>query len=337
MQTQFEMRALKSAILALSSVVQKRPSFPILGHVVITASPDGVELYGTDLEQFLSFRIAANGDSFTVCVDFSELTAFAKLAPASSLCTLDSSGLIRAAQFEKTLEQMPESDMPLPNAWTPTDSGAIDSAALAEALRVTMPCMSTEETRYYLRGVYLHQVNGSAAFCTTDGHRLALHQPAIPYHGENVIIPSETCKTIAKLLKVESGVLSLATCHAQIRLSGSNFTLVSKVVDGTFPDYTRVFPKDNPTYAATVHLDAIPKTKMKFTFNRDESAMCEGMAITSATLSGDVETIAFNAKYLRDLASLSNDKAITLHGNSGSPARVAVTGTDTQFLLMPTR
>ena len=337
MQTTVETAALVKALPILRTIVAKRNAIPILGHVLINPFPDRITVTATDLDNQITLTVPANGDSFTLCPSLADLESFAKLAPKGSLTHISDSGSLQAGPISKPAECLPVDDFPTMAESAPQWQGTIPAPVLAEVLRVTTPSISDEQTRYYLRGVYLHEVNGQAAFCSTDGHRLALHKTAIPYTGPGVIVHKDTLKPLAKLLAKRSGDITVTTSPRHITIGAEGFTIAAKVIDGTFPDYTRVFPKDTAKYTATVALDMIPKVRdLTFVFGK-EAATCDSITIHGPTLTGDVEAVGFDPRHMRDFAALSSDGKITLAGvSAGDPAKVTVTGAEsTAFLLMP--
>jgi DNA polymerase-3 subunit beta len=225
--------------------------------------------------------------------------------------------------------------------------------------------ISTEETRYYLNGVYMHVATGEdgpALRCVaTDGHRLARIDAALPDGASDmpgVIVPRKTVGELRKLLDDDDMQIAVSVSETKVRFATPNITLTSKVIDGTFPDYTRVIPQGNTRRlevdasdfakavdrVATVSSERSRAVKLSLDEDRlvlsvnapDSGAATEELAVAY----GDERLeIGFNAKYLLEIASqVDRENAVFLFNSSGDPTLMRE-GNDTSavYVVMPMR
>jgi DNA polymerase-3 subunit beta len=209
--------------------------------------------------------------------------------------------------------------------------------------------MSDEETRYFLRGIYLHTAEGKLRAVATDGHRLAQHDGPSTDDFAGVIVPRKLVSM------VPTGDISVGVSSRKIRFLSDGLEIVSKVIDGTFPDYQRVIPRDNPKtavvdrvalYSASDRVATISSEKtrsVKFSFAAGAVSLSArgevGTAEDEIGIEYDAEPldIGFNAAYVRDTLGAFVDEKVTLHLNEpGSPA-VIEAGGPLLAVLMPLR
>jgi len=229
----------------------------------------------------------------------------------------------------------------------------------------TQFAISTEETRYYLNGIFLHTIESAGALklraVATDGHRLARADVEAPSGSEGmpgIIIPRKTVGELQKLVDNPELIVTVEVSDAKIRLTIGEIVMTSKLIDGTFPDYQRVIPQANDkemrvdcqSFAqavdrvSTISSErgravklALNEGHLTLTVNNpDSGSATEEVAVG---YDNDPMEIGFNAKYLLDItAQLSGDDAIFLLADAGSPTLVRDTaGDDALYVLMPMR
>lgn len=239
------------------------------------------------------------------------------------------------------------------------------AADLKTLISRTQFAISTEETRYYLNGIFMHAVEDKGRQMlrgvATDGHRLARAQVSAPAGSDGmpgIIVPRKTVGAFEKLL--ESGEVSLDVSDNKIRMEVGNVILLSKLIDGTFPDYNRVIPKENNIVAiadtdlikaATDRVSTISSERgraVKMTF-KGHNLHLEVSNPDSGSAEDDVEidypidqtelTIGFNAKYINDiLTNIQSKRARINLADPGSPTIVKdEEGDETLYVLMPMR
>src|SRR5579872_1677610 len=239
-------------------VVERRNTIPILANVLIRAEGASLALKATDLDLEVVETIAAEaspGGATTVPAHmFYEIV---RKLPEGTQIVLEASGdravlAIRAGRSRFTLQTLPESDFPDLAAGDMTHKFALPAADLKRLIDKTQFAISTEETRYYLNGIYLHSAGSTKAASlravATDGHRLAQIDLPLPKGASGmpgVIVPRKTVGEVQRLIEDNEAEVKIELSQGKIRLAIGDVVLTSKLIDGTFPDYGRVIPQNN--------------------------------------------------------------------------------------------
>ncbi len=258
-----ERAPLVAALSFLSgNIVERRNTIPILSNVLIVASEAGARLTGTDLDIQASTDVPAVWDapaSFTV--DVVALLAAVKACEGDTVrLQLDAGGVtVSGDGMASRLATLPADDFP---AIAPIGDNPVgfvlDAATLSHDWTRVQACQSTEETRYYLNGILMHaparaEDRRALVFAATDGHRLGVVERECPAGAANLpdsIIPRKAVKALLKAVgKKAAGEVALQVNGARIDLQAGGWSLASKLIDGTFPDYTRVIPHANDKLA----------------------------------------------------------------------------------------
>jgi len=242
-----------------------------------------------------------------------------------------------------------------------THSFVLKAEALCRMIDKTRFAISTEETRYYLNGIYIHAHDGLLRAVATDGHRLALAEMDLPAGAKDlpgVIIPRKTVAEIRRLIDGGGDEVAISVSEAKIRFNYGSAILTSKLIDGTFPDYERVIPKgnekeltiDNKIFAdavdrvATISAEksrsikiALSQDNLTLTVNNPESGNAHEELMVD--YGSEPLEIGFNAKYLLDVAGqIEGRDATFLLDGPASPALVKDSeDTGALFVLMPLR
>lgn len=372
MKISIERSALLKAVGQAQSVVERRATIPILSNVLIEAEGDHVSFRATDLDIEVIDRAPAMVEKAgATTVSALMLHEIVRKLPEGALVSLTAdtqAGRLTVAAGRSTfnLATLPKEDFPI----MASSEYAANFAAPAPLLRRLFDkakfAISTEETRYYLNGVYLHIATGEGGekvlrAVATDGHRLARIDGALPEGaGEmaGVIVPRKTVGELLKLLDDDAAVIAVSVSETKLRFATPVLTLTSKVIDGTFPDYTRVIPTANTKRlevdaadfakavdrVATVSSERSRAVKLTLEEDRltlsvnapDSGAAEEELAVAY----GDERLeIGFNAKYLLEIASqVDRENAVFLFNGSGDPALMRE-GSDTTavYVVMPMR
>jgi DNA polymerase-3 subunit beta len=226
-------------------------------------------------------------------------------------------------------------------------------------LNKTKFAMSTEEARYYLNGVYLHNDDaGDLVAVATDGHRLAKMTYATSVDVAGVIIPRKTVDRLSKILDDVDGDIKLETSETKMRVTGDGFSITSKVVDGTFPEYSRVIPSSHKATmkvdakefsAATGQVAAIADAKsngVKLSITDDTCSLYTQSALygdavseISAEYDGEPMDIGFNSKYTSDFMSQAESGVVSVGLNGSGDAALVWFDECPEFVgvLMPVR
>jgi len=232
---------------------------------------------------------------------------------------------------------------------------------LCRLIDKTRFAISTEETRYYLNGIYLHAHDGVLRAVATDGHRLALAEMTLPMGGADlpgIIIPRKTVAEVRRLIDGGDGDVNISISDAKIRFTYGSAVMTSKLIDGTFPDYDRVIPKtnekelvvDNKVFASAVDrvatISAEKSRSVKLSLTTDNLALTvnnpeHGKANEDLMVDYSAESleIGFNAKYLLDVTGQIEGRDTTFFLDSpASPALVKdIEDPSSLYVLMPLR
>lgn len=362
MKLTIEQPKLHALLSRVQNAVEKRNTILILGHVLLNASDSTLTATGTDLDVEVKTTAEATVEQPGGCtVDISLLMPIIGKLQKGKLVTLESDGVtlsIKQGSANLKLNCLPIEDFP---SMANNEYAATVETSHQELKRLfdlTAFAMSSEETRYYLKGVYLHTVDGKMRAVSTDGHRLAQAVSGIEYDFPTIIVPSKTAGLIRALLDGEGDVTIQATANQKIRIDVGHSVLTSKAIDGTFPDYTRVIPKSNAntvTFNAydaksaigLVQLISQQKTRAVKLDIRDgqvgfyvqDSAAGEGQETVDAEIAGEFASICVNGKYALDCLALAEKGEVTIHyGGSGDPMLVTY-DSEPDFLavMMPMR
>ncbi|MEO9339610.1 DNA polymerase III subunit beta [Mesorhizobium sp. SB112] len=352
-------------------VVERRNTIPILSNVLLNAEGNSLELKATDLDLEITEATPAKveqGGATTVPAHL--LYDIVRKLPDGSEVMLktDEDGnamSVVSGRSSFRLQCLPQSDFPELTAGSFSHIFRLESAALKGLIEKTQFAISTEETRYYLNGIFLHthEVAGKLKLrsVATDGHRLARAEMDAPAGSEGmpgIIIPRKTVSELQKLVDDPDVAVTTELSDTKIRLTIGNVILTSKLIDGTFPDYQRVIPTgndkqliiDRETFARAVdRVSTISSERgraVKLTIaegqvtltvnNPDSGSATEELA---ADYQSDPIEIGFNAKYLLDVAAqLSGKEAKFMLADAGSPTLIHDTADEhALYVLMPMR
>ena len=346
MKLTLEQPQLANLINSPTSVVEAKNTIPILGHIKVTATDDTVSAMATDLDieavTISAMQVDAPGE-FTVPAKPFE--AIIKRLPKSSLVTLEYNGAslaISAGRSKFNLQTLPADEFPKLGNNEFDHTTTIRADVFSTLLQKTKFAMSTEEARYYLNGVYLHNDDaGDLIAVATDGHRLAKMTHTGDVDVAGVIIPRKTVDRLAKMLEDVEGDVTLETSETKLRVTGDGFQIVSKVVDGTFPDYTRVIPtglkhtmsvdaKEFSAASGSVAAVADNKSRaVRLVVNSDTCALIgrgevgDAESEVSVEYDGEPLEIGFNSAYLADMMSQAGGGVVRMMlGRPGDPALV---------------
>ncbi|MBL8578025.1 MAG: DNA polymerase III subunit beta [Mesorhizobium sp.] len=352
-------------------VVERRNTIPILSNVLLNASGAVLEMKATDLDLEVTEATPASVEQAgATTVPAHLLYDIVRKLPdgAEVMLRTDEDGnamSVISGRSSFRLQCLPQSDFPELTAGSFSHIFRLDAAALKGLIDKTQFAISTEETRYYLNGIYLHAIETGGKLklraVATDGHRLARAEMDAPAGSEGmpgVIIPRKTVAELQKLVDVPDVAVATELSDTKIRFTIGSVVLTSKLIDGTFPDYQRVIPTgndkaliiDRATFASAVDRVStissergravklsIADGQVTLTVNNpDSGSATEELA---ADYSSDPIEIGFNARYLLDVSGqLSSGDARFMLADSGSPTLIQDTGDDdTLYVLMPMR
>ncbi len=243
----------------VQSVVERRNTIPILANVLLRAEGDALSLTTTDMDLEIVESVSAKVQTAgTTTVPANTLYDIVRKLPDDATIEIatgagDTTMNVKAGKSTFRLGCLPTEDFPkMGSAEALPYTFSIPAADLRMLIDRTRFAISNEETRYYLNGIYLHAAENDGVAVlravATDGHRLARFEMPLPEEARNlpgVIIPRKAINEVRKLIDEAGDVITLALSENKVRFSFDHVTLTSKLIDGTFPDYERVIPKNN--------------------------------------------------------------------------------------------
>ena len=365
---------LLKALSHIHGIVEVRHTLPILSNIILEAKDDKLILSSTNLDIYCSDKIKAevlkSGEVSVSAVTFFEIIK--RLPSGSEVLMIMEEGeneiRLTCGRSKFNLSTLKTDDFPIISDSDLSANFVLSADELIRIIDKTKFAVSNEETRYYLNGIFLHKAErNSIQFLravATDGHRLAQYDIPLPQGAEDItgiIIPKKTIYELRKVLDDANGDVSVSLNENKIKFSFNDLKVVSKVIDGTFPDYTKVIPQKNDKNFKTNNSDlkiAIDRVSavaanedskskaIKFCIeNNSLSLSVESQSKGSANemidvnYSGDKVDIGFNSKYIIDICNEVDGDEISISlSDSISPA-IILDKTDENlfFVLMPMR
>ena len=351
----------------IQSVVERRNTIPILSNVVIKADENYLYLSATDmdidiLEKFKCKVLIPGSITVTAHILYDIIRKFTD----GSEVLIEFTGSTASLSCNKSKFQLPvlpvedyptlfQGDLPI--------NFNLSVEELCRLIDTTKFAISMEETRYYLNGIYLHKEDKKLVSVATDGHRLARTSINLPSGADlinGVIVPRKAIYEIRKLIEDFSGdeEVSISISDTKIKVSVRDTTITSKLIDGNFPDYEKVIPKENKNIisldsvifsesvdrVSTIFSDKSKSVRMSLSQNKvtlEANSPDTGSAVEEIELSYSSEeiSIGFNSKYLLDVTSQIGSGIFNMSlKDSGAPALISLPDDpESLFVLMPMR
>ncbi|HRE35437.1 MAG: DNA polymerase III subunit beta [Sphingopyxis sp. 65-8] len=370
MKATIERAVLLKSLGHVQSVVERRNTIPILSNVLIEADASGrLKLMATDLDLQVVETVAAKVETpGTTTVSAHTLFEIARKLPEGaevSLAAAEGKMQVKAGRSNFNLPTLPRDDFPVIAEGDLPTSFELPVAELIQIIDKTRFAISTEETRYYLNGIFLHVAEDSTGpvlkAAATDGHRLARYTVTRPEGAAgmpDVIVPRKCVGEIRKLLDEAEGNVEISLSASKIRFQLGNAVLTSKLIDGTFPDYSRVIPTANDKLLKVdpkslfqgvdrVSTIASEKTRaVKVGLDKDRITLSvtspeNGTAAEElpAGYDADAMEIGFNARYLSDILGQVDGDSVELHlADANAPTLIRESEkSPALYVLMPMR
>ncbi|WP_394659489.1 DNA polymerase III subunit beta, partial [uncultured Novosphingobium sp.] len=355
----------------VQSVVERRNTIPILSNVLIEAAAGGaLKIMATDLDLQVVETVGAVAveQPGAITVSAHLLFDIARKLQDGSQVSLDASEnrmVVKAGRSRFQLPTLPRDDFPMIAEGELPTSFELPAVTLAQLIDRTRFAISTEETRYYLNGIFFHVAEDQLKAAATDGHRLARFTLACPEGAQgmpDVIVPRKCVAELRKLLEesLDTNVLiELSASKVRFTLGGEHgVVLTSKLIDGTFPDYSRVIPTGNDKLlridpksffegvdrVATIATEKTRAVKMALDTDRvtlsvtspDNGTAAEEVP---AQYGSDGFEIGFNANYLKDILGQIEGDTVELHlADAGAPTLIRQDDkSPALYVLMPMR
>ncbi|WP_119679859.1 DNA polymerase III subunit beta [Indioceanicola profundi] len=372
MKITIERAALLRSLGHVQSVVERRNTIPILSNVLLRAENGELSLTATDMDLEIVESVPADiSRPGSATAPAHTLYDIARKLPDGSQVELDATGdllTLRSGRSQFKLGTLPVEDYPQMAGGDLGHRFQLTASELKMLVDRTKFAISTEETRYYLNGIYVHATKPKAAgeaqmlrAVATDGHRLARVEMALPDGAANipgVIVPRKTVLEVRKLLDEAADLIEVQLSDTKVRFAFDSITLTSKLIDGTFPDYERVIPVGNDKalevnpkdFAAAVDRVATISTEksraVKLSLDRgvltlSASSPEAGSATEELEVMYDASAleIGFNSRYLLDITQqIEGDGARFKMADAGSPTVVQdIADGSALYVLMPMR
>ncbi len=369
MRVTIERSAFLKALNHVQSVVERRNTIPILSNVLIQADKGQLKLTATDLDiEIVESVVAEVARDGATTVPAHMLYDIVRKLPDGAQLELEQGPdqgriSIFTGRSRFALQALPPEDFPDLAAGELSHRFTVSANDLKSLIEKTRFAISTEETRYYLNGIYLHEVAASSMLraVATDGHRLAQAQIGRPEGAQGmpgIIVPRKTVLEVVKLLEGVEGDVEAALSSSKIRFAMGSVILTSKLIDGTFPDYERVIPRHNDKVLdvdTKIFSDAVDRVstismekgravklnisagKLVLTVNNPDSGSAEEEI--AASYETEPIDIGFNARYLLDVAGQMKSASMIFNlADAGSPTIIRDPGDEQAlYVLMPMR
>jgi DNA polymerase-3 subunit beta len=352
---------------AVTGIIERRHTLAILSNVMISREAGSLSFLATDVEIEINSSIPAtgSGEDKTVTVGARKLLDILRALPDKadiSLIAQEKRLVVKSGKSRYTLQTLPAEDfprMPVPDSTSVKLS--VPQALLKSLFLQVAYAMAQQDIRYYLNGLLLMIDNGMLRVVATDGHRLALAEREVAPRDlakQDVIIPRKSVLELARLLDDSDDPVSIELTANQARFSFGSTVLVSKLIDGKFPDYNRVIPKNHPkhlTLNRQVLLQSLQRaailTNDKFRgvrwvlgentlrISSSNTEQEEAQEELDIVYSGEALDIGFNVSYLVDvLNNLTNEEVECALGDGNSSALFTLKDkADFKYVVMPMR
>ncbi|MFV1940968.1 DNA polymerase III subunit beta [Pseudomonas luteola] len=358
--------ALLKPLQLVAGVVERRQTLPVLSNVLLVVQGQELSLTGTDLEVELIGRVTLEdkAEPGEITVPARKLMDICKSLPSDALIDIrtdEQKLLVKAGRSRFTLSTLPANDFPTVEEGPGSMSFSLPQSKLRRLIDRTGFAMAQQDVRYYLNGMLLEVSEGHLRAVATDGHRLAMcvQEAGIQYEGRHqVIVPRKGILELSRLLLEPEEPVNVTLGQHHIRATTADFTFTSKLVDGKFPDYERVLPRNGDkvlTGERQLLREAFSRTailsnekyrgirlqlvndQLKIQANNPEQEEAEEEL--QVDYAGAELEIGFNVSYLLDvLGVMTTDQVRITLSDSNSSALVQEAGNDeSSYVIMPMR
>lgn len=365
MNIQINRETLLKPLSSVTSIVEKRHTLPILSNLLLETKANKIQLTATDLEMQISLSVeSATGGEISTTISAKKLLDICRSLPDNAdinLATNESRVTLKAGKSRFNLQTLPAADYPVMSKTlgqsTLVTIGQREFKALLKQVEFAM---AQQDIRYYLNGLLFEVSANRLNIVGTDGHRLSFTSTELRqnYEKQEVILPRKTVIELIKLLDDSDEDLQIEISSAQVNFSFSNIKLISKVIDGKFPDYNRVIPNGHQNIFSTDRLGVllamqrasilsnekyrgirmvINNNNLKLiSTNSDQEEAEEELEIV---YNGAALDVGFNVTYLIDVLNNTNSDQITFSfADANSSCLITVpNNTNYKYVVMPMR
>lgn len=365
MKFTIERNHLLKPLQQVSGALGGRPALPILGNLLLKVDNNELSLTATDLEVELISRIALEGESEagSITVPSRKFLDICRGLPDNAMITVAVEGdrvMVRSGRSRFSLATLPANDFPNIEDWQSEVTITLTQAELRGLIEKTQFSMANQDVRYYLNGMLFELDDTMLRSVATDGHRMAVAQTSLSaaFAQKQIIVPRKGVMELVKLLDAPEQPVELQIGSSNVRAEVNNFIFTSKLVDGRFPDYRRVLPKNTTktleasceelrqSFARAAILSnekfrgvrvTLAGNEMRITANNPEQEEAE--ELLDVTFEGDDIEIGFNVSYVLDvLNTLRCDAVRVSMSDSNASALIENRDDDSaMYVVMPIR
>lgn len=351
---------------AVSGIVERRHTLPILSNLLLEAKQNSIVLTATDLEMQISLSIETDaGGELSTTVSAKKLLDICRALPENSeidVSTTDTRMQVRSGKSRFNLQTLPAADYPTMTKISVAESTqvTISQSVLKRSLKQVEFAMALQDIRYYLNGL-LFEVNANRLnLVGTDGHRLSYTSVELDrnYEKQELILPRKTVIELIKLLDDSDEEVKIDIAAGQVNFSFGNIYLISKVIDGKFPDYNRVIPVGHKNTFTVDRMSVLLSMQrasilsnekyrgIRLVLSNDSlrlistnSEQEEAEEELEISYSGDALDVGFNVTYMIDvLNNISNDQVVFSFADASSSCLVTIPEDDNyKYVVMPMR
>jgi len=357
---------LLAVLQSVSGIVERRHTLPILANVLLRKTGNALQLTTSDLEIQIRTTAELGGDTgdFATTVNARKLIDILRTMPSDQTVAIENSQsklVLKGGKSRFTLQTLPAEDFPLVQeaaSFGPTFS--VPQKTLKNLLGQVAFAMAVQDIRYYLNGILFVAEGNTLSLVATDGHRLAFASATLDVEvpKQEVILPRKTVIELQRLLNDADGALQMCFAHNQAKFSFGAMEFVTKLVEGKFPDYNRVIPKNHhnsitlgraPLLACLQRTAIMTSEKFKgvrlnlepgvLRVASNNAEQEEAMDELDIDYSGDAIEIGFNVTYLIDaLSSMGQDMVKVQLQDGNSSALLTIPDNDSfKYVVMPMR
>lgn len=351
---------------SVSGIVERRHTLPILSNLLLEAKDEKIVLTATDLEMQISLSVhTAIGGELSTTISAKKLLDICRALPENTeinMATTDSRVQVKAGKSKFNLQTLPAADYPVMTKSAGSASATINigQGALKRLLKQVEFAMAQQDIRYYLNGLLFEVSANRLNVVGTDGHRLSFTSTELSqnYEKQEIILPRKTVIELIKLLDDSDEEVTIEITTGQVNFSFGDIRLISKVIDGKFPDYTRVIPvghqnsftADRMTILLSMQRASILSNEKYrgirlvlgqnslrlISTNSEQEEAEEELEIN---YSGDPLDIGFNVTYMIDvLNNVNSDNVVFSFADANSSCLVTVPNdSNYKYVVMPMR
>ena len=370
MKFQLDRASLLGCLQVVHGVVERRERLPILSNVLVVLKDDTISMTATDMEIELVARVnAPGGESGEVTVPARKLVEICRTLPDDATVEFsvgDSRATLRAGRSRFILNTLPAADFPTTDAVEAVVTASVTQRDLRELIERTQFAMANQDVRYYLNGLLLEFRGGRLRAVSTDGHRLAqaeveLQESAGDDEVHQCILPRKGVQELSRLVQNTDENTSIVVGKASLQVSMGDITFTSRLIEGRFPDYNRVIPRQEQCdKEAEVNRDLVRRCLQRASILSNEKYRTVRLAFSQGALhvtannpdheeaedevdirySGDDVEIGFNVNYLIDALGVLPTEAVSFHlSDPGSSCLLTPKDDDgsCRYVVMPMR